>query len=471
MTPLRNYFLQKSDVILAFGIALGFLILDAHPHMMLGDSQSYLTTGHGYYPPDRSWVYGLFAHAVLWVTHSLQGLVIVQTLLQAAVIVLLGRTLLMQRWIRNCFVVAASLDPLLMAYSRFYLSDSLANVAFTGFVIALASPMTSRRRSVLQLTVGCICGITAVLLRIAYVPIELAAILLVGFFLFFPFKRFSVAHLGRIGLGIATPFLATALLISANGQIFGKTLDHPYFLNRLSSSFLMAAVAPALNADDIRAGGVPINNDDVKNMQLGDYDLRINQLWGAQSSWLVSAIRQRCHITNEYDTRLQTISHAIVAHAFRRDPVMFATVYLRSLEIYFVPAQWEDHYLTEMGADRDLPPDFVSWLNDRLEVPVRPDSLRKISLVERMFGNALPIFPIWMGLTSLLSVFILIRYRTCIRMSLPAACVLSGMITVALYSNYVIPRYLLASELIGWLIFFGLIEAWLYPTTTKEKLS
>ena len=460
--PLAKY----ADVVVAIVLAVALLAIDPSPHMMLGDSQSYLMTGEGtpvFYPPDRSWLYGMICHAVLGWSHRLVGLVVLQVVLQAAVVVLLGRRLVTGQRIRIAFVTLISLDPLLVVYTRFYLSDCLAALAFTGFVACLSGGRT--RPGLGALTLGCLCGILAIFLRIAYVPIELGAglLMLMSAWLFGLTRRphGETWPTRQLGVAIATPLAGALLLLAVNGQLFRKQFEHPYFLNRLSSSFLMAAVAPALDASDIRAGGIAISDAEVARMHLGDRDLRIDQLWGQEPFWLVATIRARCAITNEYDERLQRIAHAIVRHAFHRDPSAFAAVYLSTLGDYFSIGQWRRHDVAEMGLGRMLPPDFVAWLNaQRRGAPITPTAMQTLGPVGRTYRAALPIYPAWLALCCAIALAALVVGRGDVSRTLPSTCLLACVATVALYSNYVIPRYLMGGELLAWVVVAQAVEGW-----------
>ncbi len=435
-------------------VMAALLALDATPRFMLGDSMSYLMTGRNgvdSYPPDRSWIYGLAARGLVVATHGFRA----QMLLDAAglaAFVFAAVSLLPARrgatLVAIAFAVAIACDPLTQTYVRFTMSDLPAALLFAGFVCGLAGRFApAPRRHAAAAWLGIVaCGAGAVAFRVAYVPIELGTAVLAA--LPSLARRGTVRPLLLAGL---VPLASVVALGQLNGAVFAHRFGDGPFVNRLSGVFLMGVFSPALTARDIRAAGVPVSDAEVAAMRLGGDDNRIAQVWGSQSFWLRNVVAAKLHASGEYDRREDAAAHRMVVVGLEHHPLAFAGVYLRSLEAQFAPAEWRRHLVGELGLTRTLDGWFVDDMNRHLRHPIAADVTHRSSLLPRALQWSVGAYPVLLGWGLIAAVVTLVRSRSTAA-HLVAAAVIVTFGATPLYSNYVIPRYLLPAVMFAWLL-------------------
>ena len=443
-----------------------FLGIDHVPRFMLGDSQSYLATQWANnYPPDRSWIYGLFVHGVMAVTRGLGTYIVIQAVALAAVMAAVALAFPSRHSARGCaavFVLAIVLDPLTEAYVRFYMSDLSAGLMFAAFIALLAVslfPAGAARRArwrVLVWTAMAMCGIGAVAFRLAYAPIELATLTLC---MAASGRKRDRRVLPGLAAACLIPILAVALQTAANRVVFADRFPGAIFANRLARDFVMGVFSPALTAADIRSAGVPVTDAEVARMDLPDYGNRAAQVWGDQPFLLHNVIKSRIGAPNEYDGRYEAAAGAIVAAALRRAPLAFVAVYVESLSLYAEPSEWSRHIDEEMGLHRPLDAWFLSYANGFLNTKLAAASPERRSIWPRALELTVGAYPLLLLAGGLAAVAALAGWGPA-RHRLPAAALLATVLVAPLYSNYVIPRYVIAAVWFSWLLVPQAVAAW-----------
>ena len=434
-------------LLVALPLLAGYL-LDHHPRFMLGDSESYLRSGlGGFYPPDRSWIYGVLVREIVSRTHSLQTYI----LLQAVGVIALGLLAIhclgtARRTALSSMLLLAALacDPLIQTYVRFYLSDLSAALLFAAFVVQLAAP--ADRRSLGGWVGLAACGIGAIMMRIAYMPIEIVTVLLC-----LAARLLRRERRGFVILllpALLVPLAGAATLAGANRVVFARTYPGEIFLNRFSGTFLMSVFSPAIAIPDIRAAGIAISDDDFRGMHLEDYDKRTDQIWGTEPFWLRNRILASLHVQG-YDEGADRTASRIVHAAFHRDPAAFARVFATGLLFYAEPSEWARHLDAEMGADRPLSPDFAALLDHWAPDAVTPRSPFGSSFWPRVLARTIRAYPVLLMLGLLVAIWKLATTSSRAVRAVSAGLA-ADLLTVPLYSSYVIPRYVLAAVLLGW---------------------
>ncbi|MDR6182251.1 hypothetical protein [Asaia bogorensis] len=452
-------------------LGLVSLVLDNHPHFMMGDSMSYLSTWPGeWMPPDRSWPFGLLVHGIVLFTHSLDAFVIIQVLLQCLLANFIANIFRIEGSIKYLFVSIFIFDPMLATYARFYMSDFTAALCFVAWVCLVSQVLNDyEEKAGFRALAGIAAlGMSAVFIRVAYVPIEC---LTIAIFVAVSVLRRSRKIALRALLIIPIPVFAAFFMIIANGLVFDGKLESPFFLNRFSGMFTAGVFAPAISAEDIRAAGVPVTDDEVEKMRLGDYHLRLAQVWGEQPYWLNGIVKKYCHVTDVYDARLDKTMGKIVHHAFLRNPYDFAGIWLRTLVYYFRPGEWRRDYDVELGLQSTFPQDFVKKLNKALPFdPITQDTPERLSRVTWVSRNVVSIYPLLLTLIFFISLGSMVFSRKSM-IIFPACGIVSSIVLVPLYSNYVIPRYVLSSILLGYILLFIIASAiWKkYQLSHKSK--
>ena len=192
--------------------------------------------------------------------------------------------------------VAASLlllglvcDPLIETYARFYLSDLSAALLFAAFAVQLAG-LRAAGRGVGGWVALAAYGIGAILLRIAYVPIEILTLLLcLAAGLLHPERR----RLAMLLPVLLVPLAGAGTVAAANHVVFARSYPGEIFINRYSGTFLMSVFSPAITLSDIRSAGIPVTDAEFRSMQITDYDRRTSQIWGAEPYYLRNVILAR----------------------------------------------------------------------------------------------------------------------------------------------------------------------------------
>ncbi len=437
-------------------MALLFL-LDPTPRFMVGDSEAYLMTQIGALPPDRSWIFGLLAHGVVRMTHGLYTYIALQLGLLASVLWLtllaFRREVPRQRY-ALMFALLVACDPLTEAYARYYLSDLSASLLFIGFICLAAQILRPGvaawpRSHRLLLGLGVVAfGVGAVLLRLAYVPVELATIMACMAANWRRADRHMLPKLALLGL---VPGLAMATLIGANAYVFADRFPGESFANRSSGVFLMGVFSPALTAADIRQAGVAVSDTEVEGMRLTNYDNRINQVWGSEPFWLRSVVARRLAGADPYDKRVDAAGSKMVAAAFKRAPMSVVGVYMRTLGMYALPSQWLRHIDTELGLHRELDPWFVDSLNLDLAHKIDAKAPERPSALPALLGSVAGWYPVLLVTGLIVAALVLVGLGP-VGLRLPAAGVVAVIVVVPLYSTYIIPRYTLPAVYLTWML-------------------
>jgi hypothetical protein len=167
--------------LLLVAVKLAQVAVDATPLLYFGDSATFVASSSVFTVPlYRSWVYPLLIRVLAVWPNSLTGLVIGQALAGAATCWLLAYMLVtvlgVSRKVAWIGAFAFAVEPLQVVQERLVLPESFAGLVFACF--CLAACLYVRRPVPLPLVGVCIAGIVAVSFRSVYVPVTLAAAIL-----------------------------------------------------------------------------------------------------------------------------------------------------------------------------------------------------------------------------------------------------------------------------------------------------
>ena len=419
---------------------------------MQGDSVSYLMTGNGWIPPDRSWAYGFAVHWLLNVTKSFSSYIIVNNVLLICIIYSC-RSYFQSKPIDNAlFIMLAvflSIDPLLAVYTRFYLSDFFGLAFFIAFVCSFGSYLSSAKFSWWTILLMVASAIGAVFVRLAYAPI---IAVLVAIVLLWTCVHAAVQVRWKAAVALAIPVLAVATLATANMAVFSDKYGHRPFVNKLSGTFLMGVFAPALSVKDFRKAGIPISDEEYWNLDSHSFDQRGRQIWGTTMASARPLIMSRLGIKDDYDATLDRTCFQIVLNAFQRKPIAIFRVYARSLYYYFVYDEWRKSLEGEMGSDRQLEPSFVEYLNSMTFTKLLPDASFQASMWQALYKRVLVLYPTYLLICVLVSLCWIIASKRNLQIVILSSAFLAPIIATPLYGYYVIPRYVIASVFVGYLL-------------------
>jgi hypothetical protein len=141
-----------------------------------------------------------------------------------------------------------------------------------------------------------------------------------------------------------------------------------------------------------------------------------------------------------------------------------ARVYLTTFGQYLDVREWRREIGRELGLDRPLPDNFIANMNDLGVSRLYPEMTAASSPLLRAFLWFLPAYPVLLVVSAFSSALLLIRRRTSPFIALAACAFFASLLLGPLYSNYVIPRYVLVSILFGYLVLAvsigGAVGAW-----------
>ena len=413
---------------------------------------SYLMTGNGWIPPDRSWAYGFTVHWLLNFTRSFSSYIIINNVLLICMIYCCRsyfRDKAAENKIFVSFTILLSIDPLLAVYTRFYLSDLFGLAFFVVFVRGFDIYLSRSKILWWTVPIMVVSAIGAVFIRLAYAPIIGA---LVAIVLFWACLHAAVQVRWKAVAALAIPVLAVATLAVANMAVFSDKYGHKPFVNKLSGTFLMGVFAPALSEKDFRKAGVAISDEEYYNLDSHSFDQRARQIWGLTMSSARPLIMSRLGIKDDYDEKLDRTCFQIVLNAFKRKPVAIFRVYVQSFYYYFVYDEWRKSLESEMGADRQLDPFFVNYLNSMTFTKILPDASLQTSIWQEIYKYVLPVYPLCLIVALITSFYYLIASKSNLQTVILSSAFLAPLIATPLYGYYVIPRYVIASVFVGYLL-------------------
>ena len=102
-----------------------------------------------------------------------------------------------------------------------------------------------------------------------------------------------------------------------------------------------------------------------------------------------------------------------------------------------------------MGMDRPLSDGFVALVDGWVPRAVEPRSASRPSLCTVILAATIRFYPLLLSAALLVAVWMLATTRDRAVQAVSAGIV-ADLLTVPLYSSYVIPRYLLGAVLLGW---------------------
>jgi hypothetical protein len=422
------------------------LVLDAEPRFFLGDSESYLATRlHGWMPPDRSWLYGLATSAMLEATHRLGSLILLQGLLSAIVIALLGWTLLragLAFWVVAVLAAAVSLEPLWLYYDRAVLTDSPGALALcAGLSLAV---LALRDDSVgAAIVAGGLLGL-AVSLRTALLPPVVWAVaigLIVA--LKAPGRHLApgtpVAASRRAALALALAALAGLLAwAQANKHVAG----HRAAVNPNSGFFLLGAVAPILHPEDFSDTGVDDPRALLDATHHQQREMRNAQLYGPNE------IADRLRRSLGKERLASDAAGAAARAAMWRDPLGFAHLVRVQASEYLASTLYRQNFAYWAGLDRPLPQSLVADLRERVRDAPAAEQVSVPSPALDHLERCLAYLPTlaWAALIVPLLLVARLPFATPIDrpgLALIAGATLAYLAGIFAFSAEMVPRYLL----------------------------
>ena len=428
------------------------VIIDQIPRFLQGDSISYLMTGNGWVPPDRSWAYGFAVHWLLDATKTFGSYIVINNVLLLCMVYSCRAYFSNRSFDEKLFLFLAillSMDPLLAIYTRFYLSDIFGLAFFVAFVHSFGVYLSRANFPWWNILILVACAIGAVFIRLAYAPIIGVLVFIV---LLWTCIHATAQVRWRAMVALIIPVLAVATLAAANMELFADKYGHKPFVNKLSGTFLMGVFAPALSEKDFRKAGIPISDEEYYNLDSLSFDQRGRQVWGLTMASALPLIKSRLGIKGDYDATVDHTCFQIVVNAFQRKPMAILRVYARSLYYYFVYDEWKKSLESEMGSDRQLDPSFVEYLNSMTFAKISPDASYQRSVWQIIYKSFLPFYPVYLLICIFVSFYYILINKKNLIIVIVSSAFIAPIVATPLYGYYVIPRYVIASVFMGYLL-------------------
>jgi len=347
-----------TTAIIVTTIKLTLFAADPTPLFFMGDSRTFIDSAiGGYIPADRSFTYGIVIRWLAVCFGTLHTLVIAQVLAGAATAWLLALLLLRFFGARPVIAVAASVvfavDPLQIVHERLVLTETVT-LFFLAINLLLALWYLSQPR-LFKLLAVCLTGISIVSLRFVYIPVTVAAALLL------PLLGWKKQAMRTCLLHVAAGIIATLGLHIGYRHLVGALSDLPPAYQYRDGLFLASAWAPLLRPEDAteaRVRSVIARQIEDPRLPLQNRHLREAQLWS--SGGFVDRLRGAFSGDRNAANRS---AKALCLSILRRDPLDVARLAWRTyLDYQRTAIGLRTRLFVEQGSDRPLPQDFIQEL-------------------------------------------------------------------------------------------------------------
>ncbi len=433
---------------------LAYWLLDHAPRFYLGDSTAYLSTGmSGWIPPDRSWAYGYASRWVVEAAGRIDALAAVQCLLLGFAFLAVrrlvqpvgGRAALV-------FCALAALDPLLEAYTRFWLSDAVALAFFLLFLCALAWFVAPRPARLLPGLAGLtVIAFLAFWVRLAYVPVAFATCL--GCVALSFRSGIQIGRRRAFAACLAIP-LAVLAVAGSNAVVSMPRFRGTPFLNKMSGLYELGVFTPAIRLADINSAGIEMSPATFDAMQLWRYDNRPAQVWSDDTRYLRAYLQKASGYSDVFDARFQSLCHRIVRIGLAHHPQTFVASYLYGLALYLTPKFYVLHFDDEMGLNRDLPAWSVDFLHSFSSSNIGQAAPRARTPLVAVLRAVVPAYFLVMIAGFACAMVILSTSRRWTRGQLVLALgLVFSLLATPIYSHGIKPRYVLAVVTLSYAMF------------------
>ncbi len=437
---------------------LAYWLLDHAPRFYLGDSTAYLSTGtSGWIPPDRSWAYGFASRWVVQAAGRVDALAAAQCLLLGLAILAARRLVEKQdRRAALAFCALAALDPLMEAYTRFWLSDAVALACFLLVLRALDRFVAPGARRILPGLLGLAAvAFLAFSVRLAYVPVAFAVCLGCVALSFRPGT--GIARRRALAACLAVP-LAVLAVAGSNAVVSMPRFRGTPFLNKMSGLYELGVFTPAVRLADINAAGIPMTQAAFDAMALGRYDNRPAEVWSDDPHYLRAYLQKASGYDDVYDPRFQALCHRIVSIGMAHHPQSFVASYLYGLALYLTPKFYVLHFNDEMGLNKDLPAWSVDFLRSFSHSDVSTQTPRAETPLIGLLRAAIPAYFLIMIAGFGCAVLVLCSAGRPRGQSVLALALVFSLLATPVYSHDIKPRYVLAVVALSYAMFACVLQ-------------
>ncbi len=350
-------------LIVALSIKLAIYFLDSAPMFFLGDSEAYINTAlRGWIPPDRSFVYGYIIRLIAVTTHSLQNLVLFQTILSALTAVIVAYILksffvVSRKWAFGATVLC-TIEPLQLFYERYVMTETVTLFIFAVLIVMILQYI--RKPTITHILITQLLGIMLISLRMVYLPFVLVMTVALPLLIFFKksFNDREINNKKKLLTALSHLLIAIAcmsVLHSSYRHLVGHLLHRQpaYIYN--SGFSLLICWAPIIEPKDFNG------NLGDKIFAMLTQDPKNRKKRGAQLCWQGGLKDVITTFVPDQQKAEQAAKNAAI-HAAVRNPKALLLLYWHDIKDYWTIGYIKGVMRFDRGCDRPIPPEFQKKL-------------------------------------------------------------------------------------------------------------
>lgn len=335
------------------------LVLDPHPAFFLGDSMAFLGTAMtGWFPPQRSWAYGMVVGLLAFPGKGFFSLVVLQTMAGIMTSWVAGwclvRYLNVKASVAVVVMIILALDPLHLMYERMVMSETLSLTGVAFFLWFSLTYLEKPRWMLLVLVELAFFWAMLMRLQMLYPLLPVAVAL--------PFLAYW-KHSGGFTLRAALCHWLLALVLiatthSAHRYAMAIKNEQPPAYSYGTNLILLGSFAPALEFEDVSDPLVQQALVLGVSIPLDDRSQRNAHAWeeGGLALTLIE------HTGDFYDA--DRLAGEMLRSTVLRDPFAIAITGLLNYADHFNVAEMS-HWLSVDRGDIDYPPDVQELLDSK----------------------------------------------------------------------------------------------------------
>jgi hypothetical protein len=372
LAPARSPLWLARTALAIAAVKLLLLVIDSSPRFFLWDSVTYLRGAvEGVLPRDRSFMYSLLIRAVAVPVHSLQALVVAQTLAGIGsallVYVVLRRFLAVRYGFALIATLLVAIEPGQLFYEHMVMAEAFGSVIWLGFVALILAYVRDGRT--FWLPAIALAGIAAIAFRLN----GTATVLLIGPCL--PLWRAWFLRKSA-ETGAAWPayrrHIATQLVVAVTCTLIAH-VGYRHIVGSIAHTepgyigteglFQLGYLAPVVTEKDFNGTGCDPDLLQHVELELSDPRNREGQLWRDGGLW--SVMQREC-------PQPEAAADVVASRALIRIPASILPMALTTAAQYFdsAVAQWRMD--SDLGRKGTLPVELIDLAKTQFSLDVHP---------------------------------------------------------------------------------------------------
>jgi hypothetical protein len=399
-----------------FAVKIVLFYIDPWPTSWGWDSLAYLGTAvYGWFPLDRSFVYGIFIRLFAVLPSSLTSLVISQIFLNILCVILLAyiltRFFSVPQKIAFALGILCLVEPLQLLYERFIMTETCALFALVLYLTLIFHYL--EKPKLIYILLIQIAGVVLISFRLSFLPLVffnsiLVPVLKIPYFFQNKHKMGTNASSNEIRIGpalylVVLHLVASIIFIylfhSAYKDLNGHLTKMPPAYQYRSGLFLLADWGPIVEPIDFSRPELSGPIFQNLSYDLKDRDSRTSQRW--EHGGLIDRIEKT--FPNPIDS--SRVAGETAINAAKRDPISLARLVKDSFLDY-----WNlkpEYFLLDSGYHTYVPHDVLKVFSDSSKLDLGCEK----TFTKAYFLKSLP----WFLFLLCLPLIILISFFVCDR--------------------------------------------------------